>query len=214
MYVKAFLFLAVKMDESSHGMKQSPRNGKPQPKSPHIAAAAGIGLVKVFQHLRNLGGIHAYAGVIHINNQVDPITLPAESDADVNTAFLRKLKRIIHQNFKHMGHFFRIPNQNRWYSGIYVKHCLQMITAVLQCCHGNHVIENRSDHIGFLCRGQGPFHDLRIIQYIIDLSRKTLARQLYGLHIGPDFRWHILPHGLLADSDNHIDGGTEFVGYI
>ena len=113
-----------------------------------------------------------------------------------------------------MGDFFRIPNKNRRYLRIDIKHNLQMLAVALQRGHGNHIVQHRSDHIFFLGGSQRAFHDLRIVQHVIDLVGQTLSRQLYGGHIRPDVRGNLFSKRYLADSYHHVNGRAELMGYI
>ena len=59
--------------------------------------------------------------------------------------------------------------------------------AALHGCHGNDVIEQGIDQVGFLRGGQSTLHDLRVVQHVVDLVGQALSCHLYGIYVRPDF---------------------------
>ncbi len=214
MRLQAFLILAVKMQETAHGVEKPPRDRNPKPKPAGKTAASGIRLVKIVIHLRHLGVRHADTRIIDIYDQINPITLLPVINPDVNTALFRKLDGILHQNLKYMGYLLRISNKRCRNLRVDIKHHLQLMDVALHRRHSNHVVEYRRDHILFPCRRKRALHDLRIIHHIVDLIREPSARHLDRLHIRPKLRRDILPQQNLADSDDHIDRRAKLMGHI
>ena len=214
MSMKPLPISAVKVDKSTHGVEQSPGNRKSQSQSACKTAAAGIRLIKIIAHLRELRSRHADSGIINVYDQIDAVVFTSITNADVDAAFLRKLNRVFQKNFKNMRNFFRISNQNGWGSWIKVKDHLQLMLAVLHGGHGNNIIEDGSDHVRFFCRSQRAFYDLSVIQHVVDLIGQALACQLDGLHVSADSRRNIFFQYDFAESEHHIDGSPQFMGYV
>ena len=211
---QTLLFSAGEVKEAAHGVQKPLGDGKPEAQAAREAAAAGIRLVKHVVHLRQLGTCHADAGVPDINDQIDAIAFPAAAYADVYAALLRKFNGVFHQDFEHMGNFLRIPHQGRRHLRVDVKHQLQVLAVALQRGHGNDVVQHRGDHVFFFGGSQRALHNLRIVQHIVNLVGQALPRHFDGGHVRPDIRGELLPQRHLADSDDHVDGGAELMGYV
>ena len=179
MSLHSLLFPAFKVYKAPHGVKQPPGNGNSQAQAAHITPASGIRLIEIILHLPQLGRRHADACITDVHNQIDPIFLTAVSHIDVNTALLGKFKRILQKSFNYMGNFLRISQQNRRNSGIHVKHQLQLMTAALYGRHGNHIIDHRSNSIGFIHRRKRVLHNFSIIENIVNLAGQPFASQFY-----------------------------------
>ena len=188
MRLKSLLFLAVKMQKTSHGIKKSSCNGKPKAKPAGKTVASGICLIKFIVHLRQLRIRHSDTGIIDIYDQIDPIILFPVINTDVKPALFRKLNGILHQDLKDMRYLFRISDKNRRNLRVDIEYQFQLMDIALHRRHGDHIIEYRRDHILFPCRRQRTFYDLRIIHHIVDLVRQPSARRLDRLYIRPEFR--------------------------
>ena len=214
MSMQSLMAFAVKVDKSPHGMKQSPGNRKPESKPAGKSAASGVGLIKIITHLHELRIRHTDSGVMDINNQIDSITFLSVSNADVNASFFCKLDRIFQKDLKNMGDFFCISNQDRRSFRLKIKHHFKPMLAVLHGSHGDDIIEYRSNHVGFFRWSQCTFHNLCIVQHVIDLVGQTFASQLYGLHVGTNLRRNILFQYNFAESKNHINRSPKLMRYI
>ena len=184
--VQALLSLAVKVDERAHGRQKSLGDGEPQPQPPGEAAAAGVRLIEDVVHLRELGVRHPDAGVADVDDQIDAVVLPPEPDPNVDAALLCELDGVLHQDLEHMGDLLRVPHQDRRHLRVNIEHQLQVLPVGLQGGGGDHIVEHRGDHVVLLGGGQGPLHDLRIVEHVVDLAGQALSRQLDGGHIRPD----------------------------
>ncbi len=212
--LESLLFFAVKMDKSAHGVKKPPGDGKAKPQTSGEAAASRIRLIKVIKNMGDLGTGHADSGVADIYDQVDPVAFFSILDTYVESAFFCELDGIFQKNLKNMGNFFHVADEDRRYLGIQIKDHFQLMFAALHGCHGNDVIEQGIDHVGFFGRGQSAFHDLRIVQHVINLVGQAFTCHLYGIHVCPDLRRNILFQYDFADSQNHVDGSPELMGHI
>ena len=68
MRLHSLMLLIIKMHKAAHGAKQAPRNRKAKAKAPGQSAAAGMSLVKVIAHLRELGVCHANPSIKKVND--------------------------------------------------------------------------------------------------------------------------------------------------
>ena len=214
MRLQSLMLLTGKMNKTAHRLQKSPGDGNPKPQSACKAAAPGIRLIKIIKHLINLGVRHADTRIVNINGQINAVALLAAFNADMDAALFRKLDGIFQKNLQYMGNFLRISKQHRRYSGVHIKHQLQVVPVPLHGCHCNHVIEHGSEHILLLYGCQRSLHNLRIIQHIVDLTGKTLAGKLYGMHILPKLIRNILLQYHIADSKHHINRRAQLMGHI
>ena len=89
-----------------------------------------------------------------------------------------------------------------------------MLAVALQGGHSDHIVQNGGDHIFLFSWGQGAFHDLRIVQHVVDLAGETFPRQFDRCHIRPNIRGKLLSQRHLTDSDYHVDRRAELMGNI
>ncbi len=169
---------AFHRDKSAHAPHQRLRDSQSQPYAPFFPVPLGIDLTEAGKNLLQILAFYADAGVLHADQQIDPVFFLSALDPHDNAAFFGKLHGIPQQVHYNTAEFLLIAHKITGQAGVTVNDQLQMLSVIHSQSHIDNVGYGRRNIITLLRQHHSAALQLRKVQNIADRRKKITSGSL------------------------------------
>ncbi len=206
---------AFQCGRTFHGFGQLLHYGQAQPRTPVAARGGRIGLAEGLEQTLLGAGCYAYAGVAHLEQQLEQLVAPQQlAGAHLHPPLGGELDGVAHQVGQNLADAARIAQQHAGERRVQHHRELQALGAGLGLVEGLELLQQRSQIEGALIERHLAGLDLGEVEHVVHDTQQRTARQLGLAHqlllLGAQRR--VLQQ--VGNANERIERRADFVAHV